>query len=145
MIRDNKEYAIVMCNWFNNRYGYIELEDVEELMWCIFGLEKDSFDITLINDKVVKALNRYVSCDMEEEFYNLLLDIYESIKHSQNKWEEEHTRVCSECKERFTSGYVIDNGLEYYCSNECLHKHYTEEEYEKLYDNGNSDTYWTEF
>ncbi len=42
-------------------------------------------------------------------------------------------------------GYYIDNGLEYYCSDECLHKHYTEEEYEEMYDDSNGYSYWTEW
>ena len=52
-------------------------------------------------------------------------------------------RICSECKEKMTEGYCIDAGLEYYCSDECLHKHYTKEEYLEMYDDGNS--YWTEW
>jgi hypothetical protein len=39
-------------------------------------------------------------------------------------------------------GYVVD-GSDTYCSEECLHKHLTDEEYKKLYDNGDGDTYWT--
>ena len=37
-------------------------------------------------------------------------------------------RICNECKKKVVQGYCIDNGMEYYCSDECLHKHYTEEE-----------------
>ena len=57
--------------------------------------------------------------------------------------EEENVRICSECKKIMHDGYVIDNGLEYYCSDECLHKNITEEEYQELYDDGNGDSYWT--
>lgn len=42
-----------------------------------------------------------------------------------------------------TEGYCIDNGCEYYCSDECLHRHYTEEEYLDMYNNGEGDSYWT--
>ena len=58
---------------------------------------------------------------------------------------EENKRTCSECNKEMYSGYVIENGMEYYCSDECLHKNYTEEEFEELYDNGNGDSYWTEW
>lgn len=54
-------------------------------------------------------------------------------------------RICSECKKKMNDGYCIDGGLEYYCSDECLHKHYTEEEYLDMYDDGNGDSYWTEW
>lgn len=57
--------------------------------------------------------------------------------------EYEELRVCSECGKFMDSGYVIENGLEYYCNNECLHKHYSDDEYNKMYDNGNGDSYWT--
>ena len=49
--------------------------------------------------------------------------------------------VCSECGKPMTSGYCIADGEEYYCSDECLHKHYTEEEYNEMYEN--DEAYWT--
>lgn len=51
------------------------------------------------------------------------------------------TRTCSECGKEMTEGYVIDNGMEYYCNAECLAKHYTDEEWADLYATG--DSYWT--
>ena len=55
----------------------------------------------------------------------------------------EHIRVCSECSKPMTEGYCIENGAEYYCSEECLHKNLTNEEYENLYDEGRGDSYYT--
>lgn len=55
----------------------------------------------------------------------------------------EEKRLCSECSVEMTEGYCIDGGSEYYCSDECLHKHYSREEYDELYDDGNGDSYWT--
>ena len=52
-------------------------------------------------------------------------------------------RTCSECSKQMSEGYCIDNGYEYYCSDECLHKRYTEEEYLDMYDSGEGDSYWT--
>ena len=51
-------------------------------------------------------------------------------------------RVCNECGRPMIEGYVID-GRDTYCSDECLHKHFKDEEYNELFDDGNSDTYWT--
>jgi hypothetical protein len=51
-------------------------------------------------------------------------------------------RVCEECGKPMIEGYVID-GCDTYCSDDCLHKHITNEEFELLYNNGNGDTYWT--
>ncbi len=54
-------------------------------------------------------------------------------------------RKCSECNKVMYSGYCINGGEEYYCSDECLRKHYTEEEYLEMYDDGDGDSYWTEW
>lgn len=54
-------------------------------------------------------------------------------------------RICSECKKKMYEGYCIENGTEYYCSDECLHKHYNEEEYLEMYDDGEGDSYYTEW
>lgn len=51
-------------------------------------------------------------------------------------------RVCDECEKPMIIGYVVD-GCNTYCSDECLHKHLTDEDFKKLYDNGNGDTYST--
>lgn len=59
--------------------------------------------------------------------------------------EEKEERICSECNKPMDKGYCIDNGLEYYCSDECLRKHYTNEEYNEMYDDGNGDSYYTEW
>jgi hypothetical protein len=43
------------------------------------------------------------------------------------------------------AGYCIDSGAEYYCSDECLCQNYTPGQYESMYDNGEGDSYWTEW
>ena len=53
------------------------------------------------------------------------------------------TRICTECKNKVSSCFIINDGDEYYCSEECLHKHYTEKQYIKMYENYLA--YWTEF
>ena len=58
---------------------------------------------------------------------------------------KDNMRECSECGNLMLSGYCIENGLEYYCSDECLHKHLSNDEYMELYDDGNGDTYYTEW
>lgn len=54
-------------------------------------------------------------------------------------------RKCSHCGKPMSAGYVIDGGSEYFCSDECLHKHYTPEQYKEMYADGEGDSYWTEF
>ena len=53
-------------------------------------------------------------------------------------------RICNECGKPMKQGYCIDGGSEYYCSDRCLHVHYTPEEREEMYDDGNSESYRTE-
>lgn len=65
-----------------------------------------------------------------------------------DKIEYQAFRVCSECNKIMFSGYVIKDGEEYYCSDQCLHKHYTEDEYLKLHkenEDENCQAYWTEW
>lgn len=59
--------------------------------------------------------------------------------------ERNYFRICTECGSIMTEGFCIENGMEYYCSEECLHKNISEEEYLELYDDGNGDTYWTQW
>lgn len=41
-------------------------------------------------------------------------------------------RVCDICHEKMYSGYVIDDGEEYFCGDDCLHAVFSEEEYDEL-------------
>lgn len=52
-------------------------------------------------------------------------------------------RKCNECGAIVTSGYCINDGDEYYCSDECLWGWYSEEEYDELCQQGLA--YWTEW
>ena len=45
-------------------------------------------------------------------------------------------RVCSECGSIMYAGYMEEGGGSYYCSDECLHKSVSEEEYNRLYEEG---------
>lgn len=54
-------------------------------------------------------------------------------------------RKCSECGKEMKEGYCIANGEDYYCSEKCLLKNMTQEEFDKLYDDGDGDSYWTEW
>ncbi|MBO5467471.1 MAG: hypothetical protein J6A02_08540 [Prevotella sp.] len=51
-------------------------------------------------------------------------------------------RICEECGRPMVEGFVVD-GCSTYCCEECLHKHISEEEFNRLFDYGNGETYWT--
>lgn len=52
-------------------------------------------------------------------------------------------RMCTQCGKQMNKGYCVDQGSEHYCSDECLHSNYTEEEWIDLYESG--DSYYTEW
>ena len=41
-------------------------------------------------------------------------------------------RICDVCGVEMEFGYVIDEGMECYCSDDCLHGVYSEDEYDEL-------------
>lgn len=43
-------------------------------------------------------------------------------------------RICEKCGQAMDEGFMFDGGWKYYCSKECLHQDYTEEEYLKMYE-----------
>lgn len=51
-------------------------------------------------------------------------------------------RICDECGKPMIEGYLVD-GCDTYCSDDCLHQHLTDEEYQALYNDCDGDTYWT--
>ena len=54
-----------------------------------------------------------------------------------------YARECSICGCGMNDGYVIDAGVFYYCSDECLRRHYTQKEWDLMFDLGES--YYTEW
>jgi hypothetical protein len=56
---------------------------------------------------------------------------------------KKYARTCDECGAGMNEGYCIDSGCEYYCSDACLHKHYSPKEWEEAYADGDGDSYWT--
>ena len=56
-----------------------------------------------------------------------------------------HPRLCNICSKPMDEGYCIENGMEYYCSDECLHEVYDDDEWQLMYEDGNGDSYWSEW
>lgn len=53
-------------------------------------------------------------------------------------------RRCSVCGSLMQEGYCQDGGYRYYCSDDCLHHDFTDEEWNKECDN-NDQSYWTQW
>ena len=50
-------------------------------------------------------------------------------------------RFCTCCGKLMDEGFVIEDGKEYFCTDECLHKYYSEQEYNEMYEKDLA--YWT--
>lgn len=61
----------------------------------------------------------------------------------ENGEDDNSYRECTQCEAIMNEGYLIDDGSEYYCSDECLEKNMTREEFNDLYDNGHGSSYYT--
>jgi hypothetical protein len=83
-------------------------------------------------------------CQGDMNLLTVLDRAREAWKKHRAETEEKHSRICDECLKPMREGYCIDGGSEYYCCDRCLHAHYTPEEREEMYDDGNSDSYRTE-
>ena len=53
------------------------------------------------------------------------------------------SRKCKVCNEVMYEGFVLDDGTDYFCSEECLTKEITWEEYLEMVNVG--EAYWTEW
>lgn len=84
-------------------------------------------DIIITDDEI-----RCKGCDISAEdlIYELDIDTH---------------KVCTHCGKIMREGYCIENGVAYYCSDECLNAEMTMEEYKELYDNGEGDSYYTDW
>lgn len=56
---------------------------------------------------------------------------------------ERQSRRCSICGKLMREGYCEDAGAAYYCSDDCLHHDYTDEEWKKECENFPQGSYWT--
>ena len=49
---------------------------------------------------------------------------------------KKYAQECNACGKGMNEGYCIEGGMEYYCSDACLHTEITHEEYMELYADG---------
>jgi hypothetical protein len=69
-------------------------------------------------------------------------DVDQKTKHLVNLKKEELIK-CDSCDCEMLSGYVIRNGEEHFCSDDCLHGWYSEDEYDELCQT--NEAYWSEW
>lgn len=77
-----------------------------------------------------------------EELENCLAGLSSTEKDNYLYEHEIGLRVCSVCGKLMPEGYCQDMGYKYYCSDECLHTDFTDEEW-KIECEENDQSYWT--
>ena len=115
----------------------IEMELQRELASQILTLNGSNYENICNNMRMLADVFELLEEHINEEYIKLKYN-------PMGSWflvETQEKRKCSKCKKEMTQGYCIDNGLKYYCSDECLHNDYTPEEYEELYKQDGA--YWT--
>lgn len=77
--------------------------------------------------------------------FDIILDNGKVEKCEGQWWDTDRTcRRCSKCGRLMRKGYCIDAGAAYYCSDECLHTDFTDEEWAEEYES-NDQSYYTEW
>lgn len=94
--------------------------------------------------RMKRIIDRLVACGWEKANVNnqagSICKLIEFITEPEIK---NVSRKCSDCGKEMSRGYYFEETGEYYCSDECMHEHYSEEEYNAVYDDDKA--YWTEW
>lgn len=129
-------------------------------------IKKNKDELKIIND-CLKVIEYVKSCILNnkdfkghiteqdvEEIYDKLTtypDLFDDVddKAKLKKFIEDYMygalQICSECGKVHDEGFCVNGGDEYYCSEECLHKHYSKEEWEEMYEEDEYNNYWTQW
>lgn len=150
-LEDHYQFHLSNCS-------YMTFGDEMKVRKIGFESTDEEYALEVLRNDVLKS-------DDLEDYYNRLLEKMKSekadddirqmmtdfvIKHSEvgelvDELCLDHVRCCSVCGRAMTEGYFIENGVSYYCSDECMHTEMTDEEYLELYDDGDGDSYWTDW
>ena len=83
-----------------------------------------------------------VAIDIKEFMADFCIQ-HATISELVDELDLEHIRVCSECGKPMYEGYCIEDGFAYYCTDDCLHVNMTDKQFEKLYNEGRGNSYYT--
>ena len=89
-------------------------------------------------DKLKKAEAAFKAAELARD---RALAMYENILFLL----DDPPRTCDACGAKMDDGYCVEGGMEYYCTDACLHKHYTPAEWAELCSDGEGESYWTEW
>ena len=104
----------------------------------------DTVSITKANVKVEQELNQFASFYLDKWDENTSEDVV-AESFVDYWWNTDRAcRRCSECGKLMREGYCADMGVAYYCSKDCLHSDFTDEEWAEECES-NDQSYFTEW
>lgn len=110
----------------------------------VLGTDKELFTYEERNQFALYYFNEYKEWN-DDELEEIMSSHGIAEAFTGYWWDTNRTcRRCTECGRLFREGYCVEGGCDYYCSDECLHKHYTDEEWAEECEN-NDQSYWTEW
>ncbi|MBO0602629.1 hypothetical protein I2483_13255 [Sporosarcina sp. E16_3] len=111
----------------------------------------DSGAIVVQNGILVESDQFCAIYDIDEGHFKFVcttsfeLNIMLATQDLRMKDPEEEERLCSECGITMQEGFYFESDGTQYCSEECLTKVITWDEYLAIHDDGNGGAYWTEW
>ena len=150
-LEDHYQFHLSNCSYMTSgdemKVRKIGVESTDE-EYALEVLRNDVLKSDDLEDYYNRLLEKKKSEKADDDIRQMMTDFV--IKHSEvgelvdDLWLD-HVRCCSVCGRAMTEGYCIENGVSYYCSDECMHTEMTDEEYLELYEDGDGDSYWTDW
>jgi len=138
---NNVFYHVILTD---NKMSKVLKDDIRRLKWIVVeDLLRKATKGTSEEIYSTEDLDRFASN------YGRTIEIYDG-NHIANSFVDyfrdtsKECRRCSVCGRLMQEGYCVDAGWKYYCSDECLHKDFTDEEWEEECKN-NDQSYWTQW
>ena len=98
------------------------------------GIKEDGTHRKFYISDCIQEINE---CITEKSVVSEIQDLFESFS------EDIEVRICSHCNKLMIEGFIIGEGDEYYCSEDCLYQNLTKEEYNNMYEE--DEAYYTEW
>ncbi|MGL5352965.1 MAG: hypothetical protein ACRDA5_06535 [Clostridium sp.] len=121
----------------------IETEGALFKLFENYNIADDDSKVYIDNEEyksLINKINSLLKSRDEVIKYNVATTIQECLECF-----ELDVRVCTSCVSLMVEGYVIDGGVDYYCSDKCLEFDMTLEEFNEAYGDGETETYFTEW
>ena len=107
---------------------------LSRLTEAVSGTDKQLFNEQELNKFATFYLDKWDENTSEDVVAESFVDYW---------WNTDRTcRRCSECGKLMREGYCVDMGVAYYCSKDCLHTDFTDEEWNEECEN-NDQSYYT--